>query len=250
MGDSKLKEKEREAELKALRRELAAEIEEKLAEDQSLRGGPEGRRSNLESEIASASFGSLPRNDLKPKRILEALLFATGKPLTINEIKKIVGAGTRPAATTKQIENWIQELHDEDEREARSFELIEIAGGFEIVTRKEYAPWLTRLEQQKKIKQASHSALETLAILAYKQPVTRAEIEEIRGVDVSGVLSTLFERGFIKIVGKKEVAGRPFLYGTTDKFLEHFGLKAVADLPPMGEIKTLLERAVRKEDIP
>ena len=126
--------------------------------------------------------------------------------------------------------------------------MIEIAGGFEIVTHKEYAPWLARLELQKKIRQASRSALETLAVLAYKQPVTRAEIEELRGVDISGVLSTLLEKGFIKIVGKKEVAGRPFLYGTTDKFLEHFGLKSVDDLPPIGEIKSLIERAVRKEE--
>jgi segregation and condensation protein B len=91
--------------------------------------------------------------------------------------------------------------------------------------------------------------LETLAILAYKQPVSRAEIEELRGVDVSGVLSTLLERGFIKIVGKKEVPGRPFLYGTTEKFLEHFGLKSLTDLPSIGEIRTLVERAVRKEEL-
>jgi len=263
MSDSKISEKERAAQLKALRRELERDLEADLR-GLSLRGAPEGRRSNP-SEIASASLGSPPRNDkpaeLSPKRVLEALLFASAKPLTINEIQKIVGAplvgahenqteraDTRSAPTVKEIKNIILELQEEYNREGRSFELIEIAGGFEIATRKEYATWLGRLELERKARQASRSALETLAILAYKQPVTRAEIEELRGVDISGVLSTLLERGFIRITGKKEVPGRPFLYGTTGKFLEHFGLKSVKDLPSIGEIKSLVERAVRKEE--
>ncbi len=236
MADSKTKEKEREAQLKALREELEAQIEEDLAAaDPSLRGGP---------EIASASAGTPPRNDSTPKRIVEALLFATAKPLTVADIRKII-AGTN----AKELEGFVSELREEYNCEGRSFEVIEIAGGYQIVTRREYASWLARLELQKRLRQASRSALETLAILAYKQPVTRAEIEELRGVDVSAVISTLLERGFIKIVGKKEVAGRPFLYGTTEKFLEHFGLNALTDLPSIGEIKTLVERAVRKEEL-
>ena len=243
----KTSEKERTAQLKALRRELEAQMEQDLAA--SLRGVPPsaGRRSNDEA--------------ISPKRVVEALLFASAKPLTVTEIKKIVGADPRVrpsneqsghpqggAPTNKEIESLLFELKEEYAREGRSFELIEIAGGYEIVTRKEYANWLARLELQKRIRQASRSALETLAILAYKQPVTRAEVEEIRGVDISGVLTTLLERGFVKITGKKEVPGRPFLYGTTEKFLEHFGLKSTQDLPPIGEIKTLVERAVRKEE--
>lgn len=231
MPDSKLKDKEREVQLKALRRELEAQIESDLAAFPR----PESRPTQ-----AAARAGG---KDLPPKRILEALLFASSKPLTTSEIRKVI-----PGTSAKEIERFARELQEEYQKEERSFELIEIAGGWQIVTRKEYARWLAQLELQKKIRQASHSALETLAILAYKQPATRVEVESIRGVDVSAVLSTLLEKGFIKIVGKKEVPGRPFLYGTTEKFLEHFGLKSIADLPPMGEIKTLIERAVKRED--
>lgn len=223
------KEKERIAQLKALREELESQIEADLAE-------------NLGELQRPVSPIDEPATDLSPKRVLEALFFASDKPMTINEIRKIVGA-----MTAKQIEILITELRDEYNKESRSFELIEIAGGYQLVTRKAYARWLAKLELQKRVKQASRSALETLAILAYKQPVTRAEIEELRGVDISGVLSTLLERGFVKIVGKKDVVGRPFLYGTTEKFLEHFGLKSLADLPQIGEIKNMVERAVRKE---
>jgi len=231
MADSKISEKERTAQLKALRRELEAQMEADLVDV-------------LKPPSLASRFHGSESKDLSPKRVVEALLFASGRPLVIQEIRKIV-----PEASAKEIERTIAELKEEYMREGRSFELIEIAGGWEIVTRKEYATWLARLELQKKIRQASRSALETLSILAYKQPVTRAEIEEIRGVDISGVLATLLERGFVKIVGKKEVPGRPFLYGTTEKFLEHFGLKSIKDLPPIGEIKTLVERAVRKEEI-
>ena len=247
----KQNEKERAAQLKELRRELEAQMEQDLAENLPKVGATHAPPLQMDSSV-----------NISPKRILEALLFASGKPLTVNEIQKIVGADPRVrsvhsssghpqggAPTSKEIQTIILELKEEYNREGRSFELIEIAGGYEMVTRKEYSNWLARLELQKRIRQASRSALETLAILAYKQPVTRAEIEELRGVDIAAVLSTLLERGFIKIVGKKEVPGRPFLYGTTDKFLEHFGLKSIKELPPVGEIKTLIERAVKKEEI-
>lgn len=270
MADSKTSEKERTAQLKALRRELEAQMEADL-HAASLRGSNPNEAEAISAGLLRrpALSGGTPRNDesVSPKRVVEALLFASGKPLTINEIQKVLSASplTLPSSPLggegkgeggipstlprREIECLIGELKEEYTREGRSFELIEIAGGWEIVTQKEYATWLTRLELQKKIRQASRSALETLSILAYKQPVTRAEIEEIRGVDISGVLTTLLERGFVKIVGKKEVPGRPFLYGTTEKFLEHFGLKSIKDLPPIGEIKTLVERAVRKEEI-
>ena len=251
--------KEQEARLKALREELETQIEADLA------ANPLTPLPTSPLEGGRMKVGGDPSKDLSLKRIVEALLFASSKPLMVNEIKKVVGAGPRArpeqdgfpgagqpqgvAPTTKQMESILRELKEEYEREDRSFELIEIAGGYQIVTRKVYATWLAKLEFQKKLKQASRSALETLAILAYKQPVTRAEVEELRGVDISGVLSTLVEREFVKIVGKKEVPGRPFLYGTTEKFLEHFGLKSLADLPQIGEIKSMVERAVRKEEM-
>jgi segregation and condensation protein B len=106
-----------------------------------------------------------------------------------------------------------------------------------------------KLEMQKRARQASHSALETLAIIAYKQPVARAEVEDLRGVDISSVIAALLEKSLIKIVGRKEVPGRPFLYGTTEKFLEHFGLKALADLPQVAEIKELVEKSIPKEKL-
>ena len=104
-------------------------------------------------------------------------------------------------------------------------------------------------ELQKKARQATQSALETLAILAYKQPVTRAEVEDIRGVNCSGLLSTLLDKGFIKIAGRKEVPGRPILYGTTEKFLEHFGLKSLQELPSISDIQELVEQAVQKDEL-
>lgn len=232
MAETKLSEKEREAKLKAIRRELEEQIEADLT-------------SNL-PEMPSLTQAEVngEKREATPKRILEALLFASAKPLTANDIRKIL-----QGISLKEIQTLVAELREEYIRDGRSFELIEIAGGWEMVTRREFAPWLARLELQRKIRQASRSALETLAILAYKQPVTRAEIEDLRGVDVAAVLSTLLERGFVKIAGKKEVPGRPFLYGTTDKFLEHFGLKSLAGLPNIGEIKNLVERAVRKEEL-
>ncbi len=232
MPEAKSSDKEREAKLKALREELEEQIERDLA-------------SNLPAgERVMAPAESIETREISPKRILEALLFASAKPLTVPEIRKIL-----QGVSAKEVEGFVAELQEEYGEGGRSFELIEIAGGYEMVTKKEFSPWLARLELQRKIRQASRSALETLAILAYKQPVTRAEIEELRGVDVAAVLSTLLEKGFIKITGRKEVPGRPFLYGTTEKFLEHFGLKSLAGLPNIGEIKSLVERAVRREEL-
>jgi len=151
--------------------------------------------------------------------------------------------------TASQIEKIVLELKNEYQQQERPFEIIEIAGGYELSTKKEFAPWIFRIELQRKARQATQSALETLAILAYRQPLTRAEIESLRGVDVSGVVSTLMEKNFIKIVGKKEVPGRPFLYGTTDKFLEHFGLKSLQELPSLSEIQQIVENSVKKEQL-
>ena len=221
--------------MKALRRELEEKIEEQFpAED----GG-----TSLRVDIQQIDE-SAPLDPEVARRIIEALLFASSKPLNAADIKKVM-----KSLTPGQIAKYIEELSEIYQRDGRSFEILEIANGYEITTKKEYAPWIMKLELQKKIKQVTQSALETLAILAYKQPSTRMEIEELRGVDVSGVITTLMERGFIKIVGKKEVPGRPFLYGTTEKFLDHFGLKSLDHLPSIDEIKTLVENSVRKEDL-
>ena len=232
---TKREEKEREEKIKALREELEEKLETELP--------PEMLEGRARVEIQKINENEI-LDPARAKQIVEALLFASSKPLTVAEIRKVV-----KTLTPAQIEKIMEELRSEYDRERRSFELLTIAGGFEIATRKEYAPWIFKIELQKKARQATQSALETLAILAYKQPITRAEIEELRGVDVSAVLATLMERGLIKIVGKKEVPGRPFLYGTTDKFLEHFGLPSLAQLPNIEEIKTLVEGAVNKDKL-
>lgn len=230
-----VKEKEREQQLKELRRDLEEKLEDHLP--------PELLDDKIRVEVEKADL-SVPLEPDRAKKIIEALLFASSKPMNTKEIKKVLrNFGVR------EIEEMILELKREYEEAGRSFEIYEIAGGFEIATRKEFAPWICRAEVQKRAKQATQSALETLAILAYKQPLTRAEIEELRGVDVSGVVANLMEKGFIKIVGKKEIPGRPFLYATTEKFLEHFGLNALGDLPNIEEIKLLVEKSVKREDL-
>ena len=232
-------EKEKEQKLKALRKDLEEKLEEQLEEQLP----EENQESKIRVEVEKIDVNE-KLEPAKAKRVIESLLFASSKPMTVQEIKKVMRS-----ATAKEIQDAIAELKQEYTDSGRSFEILEVAGGFEIATRKEYAPWICRADMQKKAKQATQSALETLAILAYKQPLTRAEIEELRGVDVSGVVANLMERGFIKIVGKKEIPGRPFLYATTEKFLEHFGLNTLKDLPNIEEIRMLVEKSVRKDEL-
>ncbi len=235
MGQTEARAREKELAL----RELREEIEEKMMSQlpAELR---ESRQSGKNQKFEEWEIATKE----EAKRVIEAILFVATKPLTAAEIKRVLkGFGGA------KIEEIIRELREEYEREGRSFRVSEVAGGFEVSTESKYAPWIMKLELQKKAKQATQSALETLAILAYKQPLTRAEIEDLRGVDVSGVLSTLLERNLVKVVGRKEVPGRPFLYGTTDKFLEHFGLKSITELPDISEIKALIENSIRKEDL-
>ena len=139
------------------------------------------------------------------------------------------------------MEEALRSLGQALEQEGRGVRLAEIAGGYRIVTKQEYASWIKRLDKTKTAAKLSRSALESLAIIVYKQPLVRAEIEEIRGVETSGVLRTLLERKLVRIVGRKEVPGRPIMYGTTKFFLEHFGLSDLSQLPPLREFKELGE---------
>jgi segregation and condensation protein B len=232
-------EREKQAKLKSLRKELDQEIQEQLEEKNALEGLVGAQKFQIES---------LREEDLqdpkKAKQVVEALIFASSKPLTPAEIRKVT-----KVLTVGQIEKIVAELKEDYQKSERCFELLEIAGGYELSTRREFAPWILKIELQRKARQATQSALETLAILAYKQPLTRAEIEALRGVDTSGVLNTLMEKNFIKITGKKEVPGRPFMYGTTEKFLEHFGLKELRDLPSIDEIRQMVDSSVKKEEL-
>lgn len=157
------------------------------------------------------------------KRTIEALLIATDEPLSIQKIAEIVNV------TQDDIRRYVNELNQEYRTTGRAFEIKEIAGGFQIYTLSEFADQVGALHERKT--GLSKAALETLAIIAYHQPITRGEIEKVRGVDSTGVLMTLLQRGLIKTRGRLPLPGRPIQYGTTKEFLRYFGIKDIVDLP-------------------
>lgn len=168
--------------------------------------------------------------------VLEALLFSSETPLSAAKIREII-----PMLTTREIATAVQWLNETYRSSARSFEIREIAGGYQIFTLPEYAVYVERLHQSKQKSRLSQKALETLAIIAYKQPITKHEVEEIRGVNVDGVVKTLLSRNLITISGRAKAPGNPFLYITTKKFLEYFGLRSLEDLPKLKEIDELID---------
>ncbi|MDP2577133.1 MAG: SMC-Scp complex subunit ScpB, partial [Candidatus Palauibacterales bacterium] len=163
---------------------------------------------------------------VKTTRIVEAILFSSESPLAAAEI-----ARASDGLGAQDVEGAIKELQLEYEREERAFQVYPLADGYQILTRPEYAGYLERFDSVSRNYRLSRAALETLAIIAYRQPVSRVEIEEVRGVDTAGVLRNLQEWGLIAVVGRAEGLGRPMLYGTTKKLLDHFGLRTLADLP-------------------
>ena len=164
--------------------------------------------------------------ETQAKRVIEALLFVFGQPLALKRLSE-----TLPDVETPKIRELIQALNAEYSASGRAFLIQEVAGGYQIVTDQQLAPWVRRALQSPKPDSVSMAALETLAIIAYRQPVTKAEIEAIRGVDVTASLETLMERRFVRVAGRKDSPGRPFLYGTTVEFLRHFGLRSIEALP-------------------
>jgi len=162
------------------------------------------------------------------KRVIEALLFATNTPLTLKKIRKVTDE-IAPFQTQDLIE-MLSELKESYDEENRAFSLEEIGNGFLLKTKEEYQEHVSRLFQTKKVEGLSQAALEVLSIIAYKQPITKPEIEAIRGVDCSGILQSLIDRLFVEAAGQKEVPGRPNLYGVTKEFLYHFGIKNVDQL--------------------
>jgi segregation and condensation protein B len=167
-------------------------------------------------------------------RILEALVFAADHPLSASEIKEWLSQ-----YTLQQISNGLNELKLEYERMGRSFSLKEVAKGYQFRTRPEFSAYVLQMCRTSPSR-LSRAAMESLAIIAYKQPILRQEIEKIRGVDVGGILKTLLEKGLIRIVGRKNLPGRPLIYGTTNKFLEVFDLTDLNALPTLKEIKKLI----------
>lgn len=166
------------------------------------------------------------------KNIIEAVLFAADHPVTVKAVRSLLGE----ICNGQDVNTLIQEIAAGYAERNSPVELLFIAGGWQMATKKEFAPWIKKMYREKATLKLSPSALETLAVVAYKQPITRAEIEAVRGVDVAGVLDTILERRLVKIVGRKETIGRPLLYGTTNEFLRHFGLSHLSELPSLEEL--------------
>jgi segregation and condensation protein B len=176
------------------------------------------------------------------KTVIEALLFASEKPLMLEQIRDALDN-----LATEEIRKTIEELRNEYETNNRGVRIVEIAGGFQMITPPAFSSFLKKLYKGRRVERLSTPALETLAIIAYKQPVTRLEIESIRNVNVDNMVKTFVDKGLVRIAGRKKAPGRPRVYGTTKQFLEHFGLKSLDELPKIeGFLKP--EAAVEKLD--
>ncbi len=173
------------------------------------------------------------------RAVVEALIFASPQPITPREITQVMQGVPKQAWTQA-----IAEIQADYARDGRGLQLVEVAGGWQITTRPEYNDWIRELLDPKLPTRLSIQALETLAVIAYKQPVTMPEVIELRGVKSGGVIKTLLEKRLIRITGRKEVVGRPMLYGTTRAFLLHFGLKDLAELPKIEEFAEVLGEEV------
>jgi segregation and condensation protein B len=171
------------------------------------------------------------------KRIVEALILAAREPLGAVRLGQVV-----PGLNAAKAREIVAELRSDYDREQRGFELVEVAGGYRVRTRAELADLVSRLELERPAR-LSRAALETLAVVAYRQPVTRGEIEQVRGVDCGPVVRNLLERHLLRIAGHREVPGRPMLYGTTRRFLELFGLASLEDLPSLRDLDELVRAA-------
>ena len=179
-----------------------------------------------------AATTSPPTPDVTPESIVEALLFSTDEPLPARKIAEILGVGE-----AVDVKRHIENLNRRLEQCGASFHVAAIAKGYQMLTRPEYHPWVGKLQKARAESRLSAAALEALAIIAYKQPVLRAQIEAIRGVAVGDMLVRLRDMNLIRIVGRAEEIGRPLLYGTTGKFLQVFGLQSLEDLPKLDPDK-------------
>jgi segregation and condensation protein B len=186
------------------------------------------------AQIPTASSQWIPEPTAELKAIVEALIFASPEPITPKMLFKILADEPK-----EDVSAALQALRVEYESRP-GLQFVDIAGGYQIVTRPELHEWVRRLFHERSTQKLTAQSLETLAVIAYKQPITAIEITEIRGVNTSGVLSTLLDRHLIKIVGRKNVVGRPFLYATTKEFLIRFGLKDLGDLPRVEDMAEAL----------
>src|SRR5581483_6689085 len=172
----------------------------------------------------------------KTQTILECLLFVTNRPLPLAELCEITGE--KP----ETVERCLQDIRERLQGAQSALQIAQVAEGYQLATREGFGYWVKKLFREQTTFRLSQSAMETLSIIAYKQPITRAEIEEIRGVEVIGVLETLVERKLAKVAGRKETVGRPLLYATTQEFLRHFNLWKISDLPSLEDLAREAER--------
>ena len=169
-----------------------------------------------------------------PKQILEAVLFASDQPVGLSTLVEVLDD-----RGPEEVAALLREMSHEYDAAGRGVTLAEIAGGYQLLSRKECAPWIERMLRSRRKVRLSKAGLESLAIVAYRQPLVRMDVEKIRGVDSGGVLRTLLEKKLIKIIGKKDVPGKPLVYGTSRKFMEVFGLKDLSELPTLKDLEGL-----------
>lgn len=172
--------------------------------------------------------------------VVEAILMTADTPVTPGKLQALA-----KGCTGKDLRRAVDELNERYRAGGHAMTIAEVAGGFQVVTLRQYGPWVRRFHDRSQVR-LSQAALETLAIIAFKQPVTRVEVDSVRGVDSGGVLHTLMELNLIRLVGRSEGIGRPMLFGTTRDFMAHFGLRSLADLPKPKELEELLAEGERK----
>ena len=208
--------------------ELSVESEEALQDQQDEDAETDGQ---FEEDVPDRSSEDKFDGEVTVESVIEAVLFASDEPVTIARLAKIA------ETSTKQVRQSIDSLNEKYKAGKNAFRIEPIAGGFQMLTLGEYNYWLKKLLRERGDSKLSPAALETLAIIAYKQPIIRADIEAIRGVQAGELIRSLMYKGLVKIVGRAEVLGRPMQYGTTKRFLEIFGLNSLKDLPKVEELK-------------
>ena len=177
------------------------------------------------------------------KQIVEALLFASDSPVGLSTLVEVL-EGSGPEETVALLQELERDLRDSD----RGVVLVEIAGGYQLLSRRECAPWIDRMLRSRRKVRLSRAGLETLAIIAYKQPITKVEVDSIRGVDSGGALHTLLERNLALIKGRSKAVGRPLLYATSPEFLSYMGINDLTDLPELKELGTVMEDRERAQE--
>lgn len=217
----------------ALDSEAAAGVSADLPDEEVPAADPAA--SEVEAALLEAQDAAARGRQLRA--VIEALLFASEEPITVASLKKVV-----EDATTDELKDALRTLKEEYDAAERGVALFEVAGGYLICTRDTFAPWVEKMVKGKRRVRLSRAGLETIAVVAYKQPISRAEIERIRGVDCGGVLGTLVERDLVMIKGRDTGPGKPLLYGTTQEFLNYFGLNKISELPRLDELSTLAAR--------